>query len=60
MKQNALLKALVALAICIVLNVLAGFAYARFDLTEDQRYTLSKPALEISQTFEGPVIIDIL
>ncbi|MEO1547143.1 MAG: gliding motility-associated ABC transporter substrate-binding protein GldG [Bacteroidota bacterium] len=60
MKQNALLKALVALAICIVLNVLAGFAYARFDLTEDQRYTLSKPAREISQTFEGPVIIDIL
>ena len=60
MKQNALLKALVALAICIVLNVLAGFAYARFDLTEAQRYTLSKPALEISQTFEGPVIIDIL
>ncbi|MEO0507498.1 MAG: gliding motility-associated ABC transporter substrate-binding protein GldG [Bacteroidota bacterium] len=60
MKQNALLKALVALAICIVLNVLAGFAYARFDLTEDQRYTLSEPAREISQTFEGPVIIDIL
>ncbi|MEM6895672.1 MAG: gliding motility-associated ABC transporter substrate-binding protein GldG [Bacteroidota bacterium] len=60
MKQNALLKALVALAICIVLNVLGSFAYSRFDLTEDQRYTLSEPALEISQTFEGPVVIDIL
>jgi len=60
MKQNALLKALVALAICIVLNVLAGFAYARFDLTEDQRYTLSEPAREITLAFEGPVVVDIL
>lgn len=60
MKQNALLKALVALAICIVLNVLAGFAFARFDLTEDQRYTLSEPAREITQAFEGPVVVDIL
>ncbi|MEM8764670.1 MAG: gliding motility-associated ABC transporter substrate-binding protein GldG [Bacteroidota bacterium] len=60
MKQNALLKALVALAICSVLNVLAGFAFARFDLTEDQRYTLSEPAREITQAFEGPVVVDIL
>ncbi|MEO1485850.1 MAG: gliding motility-associated ABC transporter substrate-binding protein GldG [Bacteroidota bacterium] len=60
MKQNALLKALVALAVCIVLNVLAGFVYSRFDLTEDQRYTLSEPAREITQAFEGPVVVDIL
>ncbi|MEC7264263.1 MAG: gliding motility-associated ABC transporter substrate-binding protein GldG [Bacteroidota bacterium] len=53
----AILKAVVAL---IILNVLAGFVYTRFDLTEDQRYTLSQPAVEVAQKFDSPVIIDIL
>lgn len=53
----AILRALVAL---IVLNILAGFVYTRFDLTEDQRYTLSQPAVEVAQKFDSPVIIDIL
>jgi len=53
----AILKAVVAL---IVLNILAGFVYTRFDLTEDQRYTLSQPAVEVAQKFDSPVIIDIL
>lgn len=53
----AILKAVVAL---IVLNILAGFVYTRFDLTEDQRYTLSPPAVEVAQKFDSPVIIDIL
>ncbi len=53
----AILKAVVAL---IILNVLAGFVYTRFDLTEDQRYTLSQPAVEVAQKFDSPIIIDIL
>ncbi|NDV42685.1 gliding motility-associated ABC transporter substrate-binding protein GldG [Flagellimonas sediminis] len=53
----AILEAVVAL---IVLNILAGFVYTRFDLTEDQRYTLSQPAVEVAQKFDSPVIIDIL
>ncbi|WP_228237485.1 gliding motility-associated ABC transporter substrate-binding protein GldG [Allomuricauda sp. M10] len=53
----AILKAVVTL---IVLNILAGFMYTRFDLTEDQRYTLSQPAVEVAQKFDSPVIIDIL
>jgi gliding-associated putative ABC transporter substrate-binding component GldG len=53
----AILKAVVVL---IVLNILAGFIYTRFDLTEDQRYTLSQPAVEVAQKFDSPVIIDIL
>ena len=53
----AILKAVVAI---IILNILAGFVYTRFDLTEDQRYTLSQPAVEVAQKFDSPVIIDIL
>ncbi|WP_127019264.1 gliding motility-associated ABC transporter substrate-binding protein GldG [Flagellimonas beolgyonensis] len=53
----SMLKAFIAI---LLLNLLAGFIYTRFDLTEDRRYTLSEPAVEVAQKFDGPVIIDIL
>ncbi|MCK0159350.1 gliding motility-associated ABC transporter substrate-binding protein GldG [Allomuricauda sp. F6463D] len=46
--------------VIVVINVLASFLYARFDLTEDKRYTLSEPAIEVVQKFETPVIVDVL
>ncbi len=53
----SLLKAIV---VVIVLNLIAGFVYTRLDLTEDQRYTLSQPAVEVVQKFDSPVIVDVL
>lgn len=53
----SMLKAFIAI---LLLNLLAGFIYTRFDLTEDRRYTLSEPAVEVAQKFDGPVIVDIL
>lgn len=53
----SLLKAVV---VVIVLNLIAGFVYTRLDLTEDQRYTLSQPAVEVVQKFDSPVIVDVL
>lgn len=53
----SILKVIVAI---VVINLLAGFVYARFDLTEDKRYTLSEPAVEVAQKFETPVIVDVL
>ncbi len=58
--KKLLLSALVALVAVVVLNILARYAYARFDLTEDKRYTLSQPAVNLAQKFDSPVIIDIL
>lgn len=52
-----LLKVIVAL---VAVNLLASFVYTRFDLTEDKRYTLSEPAVEVAQKFETPVIVDVL
>ena len=52
-----LLKVIVAL---VAVNLLASFVYTRFDLTEDKRYTLSEPAIEVAQKFETPVIVDVL
>ncbi|WP_318344765.1 gliding motility-associated ABC transporter substrate-binding protein GldG [Flagellimonas baculiformis] len=58
--KKLLISALVALVAVVVLNILARYAYARFDLTEDKRYTLSQPAVDVAQKFDSPVIIDIL
>ncbi|WP_418501128.1 gliding motility-associated ABC transporter substrate-binding protein GldG [Flagellimonas sp.] len=58
--KKLLLSALVAIVAVVVLNILARYAYARFDLTEDKRYTLSQPAVDVAQKFDSPVIIDIL
>lgn len=55
-----LISILKALVILIVLNVIGNFIYTRFDLTEDQRFTLSEPAIEVSQKFDAPVVVDIL
>lgn len=48
------------LILVIILNVISSFLYARFDLTEDQRFTLSQPSIEAAKKFETPVIIDVL
>ena len=53
----SILKAFVAV---IALNLIGSFLYTRFDLTEDNRYTLSEPAKDIAQKFETPVVVDIL
>ncbi|HUH48008.1 MAG TPA: gliding motility-associated ABC transporter substrate-binding protein GldG [Arenibacter sp.] len=53
----SVLKAAIVL---VVLNVLGNIFYTRIDLTEDERYTLSGPALESIGEFDAPVIIDIL
>ena len=46
MKKNlqSVVKAIIGL---ILVNVVAGFIHLRFDLTEDQRYTLSQPAVTL-------------
>lgn len=53
----SIIKVIVAV---VIINLLASFVYTRFDLTEDKRYTLSEPAVEVAQKFETPVIVDVL
>lgn len=49
-----------AVLILVLLNVLSQFVYTRFDLTEDNRYTLSKGALAAVSDFDKPIIVDVL
>ncbi|WP_431123979.1 gliding motility-associated ABC transporter substrate-binding protein GldG [Flagellimonas flava] len=49
-----------ALAVVVILNLFGSFLYARFDLTEDKRFTLSEPAIAVAQKFDSPVVVDVL
>ncbi len=49
-----------AILVLVVINVIGHYIYTRYDLTEDQRYTLSQPSISSVQDFENPVIIDVL
>jgi len=49
-----------AFIVLLVINVLANYLYTRFDLTEDKRYTLSKPAINSVDAFYSPVVVDVL
>ncbi|WP_168191302.1 MULTISPECIES: gliding motility-associated ABC transporter substrate-binding protein GldG [Antarcticibacterium] len=53
-------KYLLILVIGLVLaNILAANYHQRFDLTQDNRYTLSPAAKELINDVESPVIIDV-
>ncbi|MFK5880238.1 MAG: gliding motility-associated ABC transporter substrate-binding protein GldG [Flavobacteriaceae bacterium] len=43
----------------ILLNFISSKLYQRFDLTEDQRYTLSEPAKNILENLNTPITINV-
>ena len=43
----------------IIINIVGSYFYKRFDLTEDQRYTLSNPAKKIIANINVPIFIDV-
>ena len=43
----------------IAINVISGTFYKRFDLTTDNRYTLSESATQIIEAIESPIRIDV-
>ncbi|MCC8360143.1 gliding motility-associated ABC transporter substrate-binding protein GldG [Salinimicrobium sediminilitoris] len=52
-------KAFLLLLIIVVINVISYNFYGRFDLTADQRYTLSEASKEIISKAEAPIIVDV-
>ena len=43
----------------ILINIIGSYFYKRFDLTQDQRYTLSNAAKETIATIDTPIFIDV-
>ncbi|MEM7485806.1 MAG: gliding motility-associated ABC transporter substrate-binding protein GldG [Bacteroidota bacterium] len=60
MTKKFSISILIAIVMVVLANVMGSFFNARFDLTEDKRFTLSEPAIETAKKFDAPVIIDIL
>ena len=58
--KNINLKQLLGLIAFIIGGSLISLnLYNRFDLTKDQRYTLNEAAIEIVESAESPIVIDI-
>lgn len=58
MKKNIKHIAIILIAI-IAINFVSSKVYKRFDLTSDNRYTLSEAALNSIGNVESPIIVDV-
>jgi gliding-associated putative ABC transporter substrate-binding component GldG len=47
------------LGLLIVVNIIGNYNFKRFDLTQDQRYSLSQTSLNIIKKVEEPLIVDV-
>jgi ABC-2 type transport system permease protein len=50
---------LVLLIALIAINYISSFAFKRFDLTEDKRYTLSESAINVIKDINTPIVVDV-
>ncbi len=58
-KKNNLKKLGISIGILILVNAIGSQFSHRFDLTKDQRYTLSQTSISIVKSFKEPLIIDV-
>jgi len=58
-KHPYIVQGLLLFAVLVAINIVASYLYERFDLTIDQRYTLSPAAKKIVEKAETPVVIDV-
>lgn len=56
-KNNTIVQILVVIAIIVLVNILAVDFFARLDLTDDNRYTLSDATVDILENLGEPVTI---
>ena len=58
-KKNNIRSLGFLIAILLVLNVISGYFFQRFDLTKDKRYTLSTTSLNIINQVQNPLYVKI-
>ena len=58
-KQSNISKIALVFIGLIALNFISNKVYKRFDLTQDKRYTLSQPAIDILDKIEEPIILKV-
>lgn len=52
-------KALMALVLIVIINIIGNSIYSRFDLTKDKRYTLSEASKLTVSEVNSPLVIDV-
>lgn len=52
-------KLLITILGLLIINILGNYFFHRFDLTHDQRYTLSRTSLDIIKNAKEPLYIDV-
>ncbi len=57
--KNNFRKIIVTIGMIVLLNIAGHFAFKRFDLTADKRYTLSQTSLNIVNQIKEPLYIDV-
>lgn len=57
--KNPFIKILSALALILLINYGGQNYYKRFDLTQDQRYTLSEETISMLEELEDPMLIKV-
>lgn len=58
-KKTNLKKLLTLVGLLVILNFAGHFFFKRFDLTSDQRYTLSETSLKIIKEVNEPMYVDV-
>ncbi|TAH16243.1 MAG: gliding motility-associated ABC transporter substrate-binding protein GldG [Runella slithyformis] len=57
--KNNLLKFLLFVAVLVGLNLLAAFAFVRWDATEEKRYTVADATKKMLQNLDGQVLVKV-
>lgn len=58
-KTGDLLLLFNGIVLAVVLNQLAAFTFFRIDLTEEKRYTIKQPTVQLLQQLEDEVYVDV-
>ncbi|MEO8516075.1 MAG: gliding motility-associated ABC transporter substrate-binding protein GldG [Flavobacterium sp.] len=58
-KKKSLKTLLFTVSILLIVNAIGSQFFHRFDLTHDQRYTLSKTSLDVLKNVKEPLYIDV-
>ena len=58
-KKKNIQSLLILIAFLLVLNMVSGYFFHRFDLTKDKRYTLSPTSLNIIEQVQNPLYVKI-
>jgi len=58
-RREAVVSLILTVAILVLLNVVASFYYFRYDLTTEQRYSISKPTKEMVRDLKDIVTVKV-